>query len=115
MRLFNFDRLIRKYSTEFTITQTSGSYIAGKWVSTDGATETRMGALMPLSKAVLMSYGGQYTSSDRRLYVLSKLPEDYDLYRVVVNGSRYKVDRMTDDGDLGGFYSYTLKAVSKFD
>lgn len=116
MRLFNFDRLIKKYSTTYTMTtKTAGSYVDGVWQ--DGA-ETKIemsGAILPMNVDKIYASNGAYTTNDRTLYSTKPLGNALDAIFIYHEGTTFKVEADTDAMRLGGFMIYTLKAVSKYD
>lgn len=115
MKLYNFKRLIQKYSVPFVIeTEQAGRYESGKWVEDGIVSREATGAIVPLAERKVYSSGGHYTSKDRSLYSVTRI-EDFDKSKVVYKGNVYKVEEETDYSDYADAYVYVLKWVSACD
>ena len=113
MRLYNFKRLISKYSVDFTLLKTtSGSFVSGKWVEGE-ANEIKMrGAIVPLSERKLYSYGGTYSTQDRELYLSEPLGSPLSAFKVVYNTNTYTIEESRNFDEFAGCAVYVLKWVS---
>lgn len=116
MQLYNFDRLIERYSTLYTlITKTEGKYVDGIWEEGVETKTVMSGAILPLNIRKVYASNGAYTTSDRTLYSKEALGLPLDDVRIIHEGVTFKVEIDVDAMGLGGFMAYTLKAVSKYD
>lgn len=110
-QLFNFKRLIKKYSVpcELLAESASGSYVGGEWVP-GVAAESKMinGAVIPMTTKKIYQSGGTYTEQDREFITDTEIPLKTEHY-IVYKGARYKVQENTDYSDYAGFYAYDLK------
>lgn len=116
---FNFDRLIKKYSTDCRLLQEAdpknGEWIAGNWVpGVAPLPEAVGGAVVPMSDRKIYQSGGTYTEQDREFITKVFIPADRTCH-ILHLGSRYKVESSTDYSDYAGFYNYNLKRVDAFD
>ena len=114
MKLYNFTKLIKKYSVDFTLVQIQdGAYISGRWVA-GGEVKTEMrGAIVPLSDRKVYSSGGTYTSQDRQLFLTKPLNGSLSAFRVIHNKNTYAVEDGRNFEDYADVAVYTLKWVSK--
>lgn len=117
MRLYKFDRLIKKYSVTCILTAeaSSGRYEGGEWLpdpSPPGCEIT--GALIPMLDRKIYQSGGTYTEQDRELLTSIEIPLE-PVHYIAYQGAKYKVESKTDYSDYAGFYAYNLKRVGAFD
>lgn len=111
-KLYNFTRLITKYSVQFTLISTAdGSYVDGKYV--EGATtETALtGAIVPYSDSKIYQSGGFFTQKDRELYMKTPINAPLKAAKVKYKGDIFKVESNRDYGDYADAYIYSLKWV----
>ena len=113
MKLYNFTRLIRKYSVTFCLHRTQGGYVAGKWEEGGEAVKEMCGAIVPISDRKIYDSGGTYTTQDRELYLTKPLHGDLSEYQVIYKGNTYTVEEQRDFEDYADVAVYTLKYVSK--
>ena len=123
MKLYNFDRLIDKYSSEFKLIKKTGQYVSGEWQETE-TEETVSGAILPVSTSDVYSSGGTLSTSDRYLYRKSPIVEPKEgqsmdealkLIEIVKDNKRYKISQNQDHSDFGDVYVYILKGASNYD
>ena len=115
MKLYNFTRLIRKYSVPFCLHRKQGDYVAGKWTESGEAKQEMRGAIVPMSDRKIYDSGGTYTTQDRELYLTKRLECDLSEYQVEYNGNTYTVEEQQNFEDYADVAVYALKAVSKHD
>lgn len=116
MKLYNFDRLIGKYSVNFTlITTTEGTYVSGKYVEGKQTETACRGAIVPISDSKVYQSGGMLTAKDRRLYMKTQIDKSLTGAKVKFKGDIYKIEQETNYDDYADAYVYTLKWVSSFD
>lgn len=116
MKLYNFARLIRKYSVPFTLQKTAkGDFVGGKYVEGVLSEEQLRGAIVPLGERKIYSSGGTYTTQDRQLYMSTPLASSLESLKVVYDGDVYSVEEDKDYGAYADAYVYLLKWVSAFD
>lgn len=111
MKLYNFTRLIRKYSVTFTLKQKSGSYVYGKWVEGVPKTTEMRGAIVPMKARKVYGSGGTYTTQDRELYLTKPLTGVLSDYSVVYKGNTYAVEESLIFEDYADVAVYALKWV----
>ena len=115
MKLYNFHRLIKKYSVTFCLHRTQGEYVSGKWEKGGEIVKEMQGAIVPVSDRKIYGSGGTYTEQDRELYITSKLPEPLSDLKVVYKDNEYAVEYGSNFEDYADAAVYTLKWVSKHD
>lgn len=113
MKLYNFTRLISKYSVAFCLHRTKGGYVGGKWEAGSEIVSQMRGAIVPLSDRKVYGSGGTYTTQDRELYLTTPLQAPLSEYRVVYNGNYYAVEEGRNYEDYADVAVYILKWVSK--
>ena len=111
MKLYDFSRLIRKYSVEFSLTKSQGEYVGGKWEQTEEAVEKMNGAIVPMSDRKIYTSGGTYTQGDRELYLTKPLTGDLSDFTVLYKGNTFKVEESRNFGDYADVYIYILKHI----
>lgn len=123
MKYFHFERLIRKYSTEFkVILPAKGSYDdSGEYVKGTKKTVTMTGAVLDIDERKLRSLNstqsartGTLTTKDKQLYMTSELTDDLTDVRVVYNGKVYSVEDEKENRIFTGVCAYILTYVSAF-
>ncbi|MFJ7841587.1 hypothetical protein ACIQXG_19325 [Lysinibacillus sphaericus] len=115
MSIYNFTRLIRKYSTDvtFIIGVTEGVWNDdGECVGGERITENRTCAVIPFDVKTIAQLGGVVTQSDRQVYSLTPFKHDDKFEH---QGMKYKIDTSIDFTAFGDFYRYVAKGVSSFD
>ena len=114
MKLYNFTRLIQKYSLDFTVHQKKGGeYVAGKWVDGEPVVTPMRGAVVPLSEKKIYDSGGTYTTQDRELYLTRRLDGDLSALTVCFKGNTYAVEESRNFEDYADVAVYVLKWISK--
>lgn len=113
-KLYNFNRLIDKYSVDFTFISTSeGSYIGGKYVEGEKAETTYRGAIVPISDSKIYQSGGVLTTKDRQLYMKVPVEKALTNAKIKFKGNVYKIEQETNFDDYSNAYIYLLKWVEK--
>lgn len=113
MSIYNFSRLIKKYSGPITVhLANEGSWVDGKWVDGIPNTEIRQAALIPFDVKTIAQLGGLVTNADVQLYSLVPFLHGD---KIEQEGEKYKVDTSANFTRLGDFYRYIAKGVSSFD
>ncbi len=113
--MYNFSRLIRKYSTDvtFIIGATGGEWNDdGEYVESQSKSETRQCAVIPFDIKTIAQLGGLVTQSDRQVYSLIPFKHGEKFEH---QGMKYKIDTSLDLTPFGDFYRYVGKGVSAFD
>jgi hypothetical protein len=113
MKLYNFKRLINKYSVTFCLHHMQGGYVGGKWEQGGERVESMSGAIVPIRDRKIYGSGGTYTEQDRELYVLKTLKAPLSDYKVVYKGNAYSVEDGRNFEDYADVMVYTLKWMSK--
>ncbi|RUL56466.1 hypothetical protein [Lysinibacillus antri] len=113
MSMYNFSRLINKYSGPITVfVTTKGGWVNGKPVESEPIPETRQAALIPFDVKTIAQLGGLVTNADVQLYSLAPFVHGDKIEK---NGQKYTVDTSADFTQFGDFYRYIAKGVSSFD
>lgn len=115
--LFNFKRLIDKYSVSCKLISESdsGSYVGGEWVpDTEGSAREIAGAVIPMTTRKIYQSGGTYTEHDREFVTLEEIPLE-PVHYILYKNLKYQVQENTDYSDYAGFHVYNLKRVEVFD
>lgn len=113
MKLYNFSKLINKYSATFRLVkEASGHFDKGKWIEDESQEVEMRGAIVPLSDRKIYGSGGTYTSQDRELYLSQPLKGSLSDFKVVYKGNSYAIEDSRDFEDYADVAVYTLKRVS---
>lgn len=111
-KLYNFDRLIDKYSVDFTLVSTAeGGFVDGKYVAGEATETPCRGAIVPMSERKIYQSGGSYTDKDKQLYMRTAIPAPLKLTKVRYKNNNYNIEQVTDYDDYADAYIYTLKWV----
>ena len=114
MKLYDFSRLIRKYSVTFYLRKmAAGKYVSGKWVDGAPIDQKMEGAIVPISDRKLYGSGGTFTSKDRELYLMEPITGDLNEFKVIYNGDEYSIEAGKNFEDYANVAVYNLKWVSK--
>lgn len=111
MQLYNFKRLISKYSVTAQLHTKQGSYVAGKWVENDDNVQEVHGAIVPISDRKIYQSGGTLTQNDREWYLSEALTGSLSDFKVVYDGNKYTVEESRDYTDYANVAVYVLKRV----
>lgn len=112
-KLYNFDRLIDKYSVDFTlVTAAEGTYVGGDYVAGEAAETACRGAIVPMSDSKIYNSGGAYTKKDRQLYMRTPIPYSLKTTKARYKGDLYNIEQATDFDDYANAYIYVMKWVS---
>lgn len=111
MRMYNFKRLIEKYSVTFCLHKTQGGYVAGKWEESGTIVKSMKGAIVPMSDRKIYQSGGTYTQQDRELYLSEALRGDLSQLKVDYKQNTYTVEESRDYGDYADVAVYVLRRV----
>ncbi len=114
-KLYNFNRLIAKYSAQCApitlVTASEGGYVGGKYVR-GGEVETAIvGAVVPFSDGKIYQSGGALTTKDRQLYMQSPITNPLTGAKVKYKGNLYNIEQDTNYEDYADAYVYSLKWV----
>ena len=110
MKLYNFSRLIIKYSTEFTLVAPSeGEYDGGIYVYGEPEAQVLTGAIIPMPQRKVYQPGGNYTSEDKELYMLTRIAKPLLGGKVLYQGDTYSIEEETDYSDFSDIYHYVLR------
>ncbi len=112
-KLYNFTRLIDKYSCVFTlITKNEGTYEGGLYVDGEPATQEMTGAIVPMSSKKIYSSGGTYTAQDKQLFMHAEIPAALLGSQVKYKNCLYNIEEDADYSDFADVWEYVLKRVS---
>lgn len=115
---FHFERLIDKYSREFTAAYTTGGGgydDKGDYISGEVVKETLTGAIINFKESKIYRAEGTLTTQDKRLFMLQPLKGALIGATVIDNGNKYRIEEETENAMFTGVYSYVLRWVSAFD
>lgn len=111
-KLYDFKRLITKYSVPFTLISTSeGAYVDGKYVEGTRTETALTGAIVPYSDSKIYQSGGFLTQKDRELYMKTPITAPLKAAKVSYKGDIYNIESNRDYGDYADAYIYSLKWV----
>lgn len=113
MRIYSFERLIRKYFTSILINiEVPGGFVDGIYTPGGKVEKQVQAAVIPMSSKQLYQSGGRYTDADKNIYTLEPLiPKTKMIYKELT----YSVEQSSDYTEYGDFFHYVLKAVSILD
>lgn len=115
-KLYDFKRLIKKYSADFVIrTESEGSYVDGKWIAGTPSETPMRGAIVPFKEIKIYQSGGHLSSEDRQLYTIAPIANALRNGSVLYKGRTYKIEESTDYSEYADVHIYTLKWVSTDD
>lgn len=118
MAYFDFSRLIKKYSRNFTVIVKGEKSLndAGDWVRREATEYTLNGAIIGIAQKVVHRSEGKLTEKDKALYMLEPIDKALMSATVVFKGNEYRIEGENgdDNAEFTGCYSYTLKYVSAF-
>ena len=113
-KLYNFTRLITKYSNPFTlVTLSGGGYVGGKYVEGTETETTLTGAIVPVSDSKIYQSGGVLTQKDRQLYMKTPISNSLTGAKVKYKGNEYNIEQETNYEDYADAYVYTLRWVKQ--
>lgn len=115
-KYFNFENLIRKYSTTFTaiISGEGGYNSSGVWEAGEEKEVTLQGAIINHRLNKVFRSEGTITEQDRALYMLEPLEKSLQGAKVVYEGNVYRIGDMLENSEFTGVWNYNLKFVSAF-
>ena len=114
MNMYNFERLINKYSNTFTVQKDTDGYYddeTGEYVPGTSEPLELRGMIAPMKSNQIYNSGGRLTEADRVLYVFEPMETKT---KIQYKGMTYSVEAAEDYSDFTSFYYYILKAVSAF-
>lgn len=115
MRLYNFARLIKKYSASCQLaTIAEGSWQAGEWQEGEKTTTPINGAVVPITEKRIQNSGGFYKQGDCEFVTLKPVELTSNTY-LVYKDKKYKLMDATDYSEYADFYTYVARRVSAFD
>lgn len=114
--LYNFQRLINKYKSEFkSITLAAGHYDEfGDFVKGEETETILYGAIIKHRDSKIFNSNGTLTAEDRRLFTTEPIDKALQGSKVIYEGNVYSIVDNTENAKFTGCYSYTLKYVSAF-
>lgn len=112
-KLYNFIRLINKYSQAFTVeVEQGGTYDGGIYQPAEPQVYELTGAIVPLGESKIYHSGGAYTAQDRDLYMHTPIPDALKQGVVRYKGNKYTIEELTDFDEYADAYIYRLKRVN---
>lgn len=117
MPYFHFERLINKYSREFTATYRNDGYYddRGEYVDVNPISVKLTGAILNFTESKIYRAEGTLTTRDKRLFMLKALDTRLIGATVVDDEQVYRIEEVKENAVFTGVYAYTLKWVSAFD
>lgn len=114
--MYDFNRLIEKYSTSFLFKGASGGrYEGGIFVPSDVEPTQMTGAIVPIKAQKIYQSGGTLTSKDKQLFSSAQLAGSLDGAKIIYKGNSFSIEQDTEYSDYSDIYVYLLKWVSAFD
>lgn len=115
MKLYNFVRLIEKYSVDCQLINIAeGHWEAGEWVDGETTTTDIRGAIVPITEKRINNSGGDYKQGDCEFISAEPLKLNSDTF-ILYKDKKYKIEETTDYSDYADFYNYIARRVSAFD
>lgn len=116
MQYYHFERLIRKYSTTFTvIVPKGGGYDDSGDYQEDGTKRIKLqGAILSNRESKIFKSGGSLTEQDKVLYLFKPLENDLQGAEIIHNKNLYRIGNKLENALFTGVFSYGLKFVSVF-
>lgn len=115
MRLYNFARLIKKYTVSCQLVSfAEGKWSAGEWVDGEKTTTPIDGAVVPINEKRIQNSGGSYKQGDCEFITTQPITLNSDTY-LVHKDKIYKLEDTTDYSDYADFKTYVARRVSAFD
>lgn len=119
MQNFNFTRLVKKYSSDFTVVTYLDSDKKeyddrGYLVKGEKKEITLNGAIISRGESVIFRSDGNLTEKDKRLFMLAPIDEALLNAKVVYEDDLYTIQRSTDNSKFTGVWAYVMKYVSAF-
>lgn len=112
-KLYNFVRLIKKYSVTYELITTSeGGYVNGKYQKGISTVTEMYGAIVPLTERKIYQSGGNYSTKDRQLFSSVPITAPLKDTKVRYKGETYNVEEETNYSDYSDAYVYLLRWVS---
>ena len=116
MQYFNFSRLIKKYSSEFTAITLSEAHLndAGDWVKGEKTETVLQGAVISFKESKIHRSEGTLTARDRRLFTMSPIEAALKGSQAIYEGNVYSIEDCSENAKFTGVYAYTLRWISAF-
>jgi len=115
MKLYNFSRLIQKYSVTCKLeTAVDGKWSAGIYQEGKTTTTDINGVVVPISEERIQDSGGSYKKGDCE-FITTETIEITDKSHLIYRGKRYKLENSTDYSDYADFNIYVARGASNFD
>lgn len=112
MKLYNFERLVKKYSVPFKlVVYGEGEYVDGKFVKGEPSELAATGAIVPMSTRKIYQSGGTLDTTDRELYMLTPIPTPLKHTQAVYKGRTYSIEEEKDYTDYSDVSVYILRWV----
>ena len=119
MTYYNFQRLINKYSREFTVIVNGEKTLngAGDYVYGTPTEKTLKGAIIGFAESKIHRSEGVLTAMDKALHMIEPIDNALMGATVAFKGNKYRIETQKgkDNAEFTGVYSYTLKYCSAFD
>lgn len=114
---FDFSGLISDYESPFTVIThgESGYNDSGDYVKGEEIRQELTGAIIAFKESKVLRPDGGITAKDRKLHMLSKLPDALIGAEVLFKGQKYKIESELENAEFTGVFSYLLRWVSAFD
>ncbi len=89
-KIYNFNRLVNKYSTDITVkTYGKGGYVNGRYVPGETSETIVRGAVIPYSTMKIFQSGGNIKLTDMQLYTLNPVDLDLDNSKIIYKNKIY--------------------------
>lgn len=115
MSLYNFERLIKKYSVECKLLSFEEcKWKAGVYQKGEATTKEISGAVVPITENRIQSSGGSYKQGDCEFITTQPIEITSDTF-LEVHDKKYKLESSTEYSDYADFNIYVARRVSSFD
>lgn len=116
MQIFNFSRLVNKFSRKITvITNSKGDFDSkGDWIEGEEKRTVIKGAVIRHRANKIYNSNGLLTDDDYAMYLIEKPPFDLIGSTVIVDNQKFKVQSKLDNSEFTGVWSFNIHYVSAF-
>ncbi len=116
MQIFNFTRLVNKYSKKITVITLSKDKFdsKGDLIKGEEKQTVMQGAVIRHRTSKIYNSNGVLTDDDYALYLTEKPKFDLIGSIIVVDNQKFKVQSKLDNSEFTGVWSFNIRYVSAF-
>ena len=116
MQIFNFLRLVNKYSKEITVITLTNGYFdnKGDWIEGEKKQSIIKGAVIRHRRNKIYNSNGMLTDDDYAMYLTEKPKFDLIGSTIIVDNQKFKVTSKLDNSEFTGVWSFNVRCISAF-